>query len=602
MVLSSAHGWLETNGTLLDKDRNLIRPPAIRCNKLQRQVCEIIEWCAANGVPCRIVGLKARQVGLSTISVAAAYHACRKRATKFLLIGDEYDKSVKNLVEDMFDQYAEHDQFDWGNSYHRPSGKFSNGSVIVTDTANDNRAGASGTFQFAIGTEVAHWKETKSLSAAKVFQAFMGCIADKPGTVVIIESTANGEGNAYHTIYQGAITFDDLKAGRKKEGWNGFIKVFMSWHEFPDYTSAVTPIEAAQIMATLDERERELIAMHPRTVDAGRIKWRREVIASAKFNGNTAKFEEEYPSDEDSAFLTTGGRAFSAPHIKAMMAKAMATDPEWMTLTWQDAGHGPRYPRPDIVRENEAFLKCWERPVIGLRYYIVVDPMTGRTTGQDPDNHGIHCYRAGYRDAGGRWHPRKLVARLTDCGGELAERLQHGKIKACCRWEIDIATDRVAMLSEWYGRCLIVPEINMDRGMTPKLLEMGYPIYVQRKYNQREQKDENYNGWDTTNENRGPIIAGLSRVIRHHDADQDGIEILDPVVIQEFRVFVRTTKGKEEAMGGWHDDNVLAAAIAEDVRDAGTVMRDAGVRPMGTISRLAEEQRRRSGGQNSTYA
>ena len=74
------------------------------------------------------------------------------------------------------------------------------------------------------------------------------------------------------------------------------------------------------------------------------------------------------------------------------------------------------------------------------------------------------------------------------------------------------------------------------------------------------------------------------------------------MVIQEFRVFVRTQKGKEEAMGGWHDDNVIAAAIGEEVRDAGTVMRDAGPRAIGTISRLAEEQRRRTGAQNRTYA
>ena len=177
-------GWMETNGIILDKERKMIRPPDIHCNILQCQIDEIINWCETR-IPCRIVGLKARQVGLSTFSIGAAYHACRKRATNFMLIGDEYEKSVKNLRE-MFDRYAEHDSFGWGSAYHRPSGKFDNGSAIVTETANDNRAGASGTYQFVVATEVAHWKETANLSAAKVFQAFMACVPDAPGTVAIV--------------------------------------------------------------------------------------------------------------------------------------------------------------------------------------------------------------------------------------------------------------------------------------------------------------------------------------------------------------------------------------------------------------------------------
>jgi len=600
VMRESVAAWFETHGAVAQKYPAItIRRPNLKANRLQRIISEIIKWCEANGIPTRIIGLKARQVGLSTFSMAGAYHACRKQATRFLLIGDEYEKSVANL-ESMFWLYAAEDQFAWGNEHHKPSGTFTNGSKFVTDTANDNRAGASGTYQFVVATEVAHWKTTRTIQAEKVFQGFMSCVPDVPGTVVIIESTANGEGNLYHQTYKGAITFEDLKAGRIPPGWNGFIKVFYAWHEHPDYTSEVTEEESRLLLATLSEREKELMKLFPKTMTLGRIKWRRKKIAGVDFRGNETKFEEEYPSDEDSAFLVTGGRVFDQRRLKLAAELAASAPVTFGCLDMQGNVRG-EYVAFRSAPEADSWLKVWEKPEPGMRYLITVDPMTGRAVGDDPDNHSILVLRMGFYDMHGRWRPTRLVARATDCGEEMSLRLRKGKYLAACRWALDVMHPRVAMLSKWYGGCIVCPEVNKDPGLTPLLVADGVPVYRQQKYNRVEDKDVEFWGWETTTENRDFMINTLHRMIRNMDVEGDGIQIEDEVVIQECRVFVRLKDGRTEAMGGWHDDQVLGLSIGVSCEAQATLMRETYIQ---RTDELTEIERRRMGHRrrDSTFA
>src|SRR5690606_27776411 len=109
---------------------------------------------------------------------------------------------------------------------------FANGSELMTETANDPRAGASGTFQALVCTEVAHWPNTGIRSAQKTLAAVMSCVPNKPDTLIILESTANGMQGAYYDTYQKAVTFEEFKAGKRG---NGFIKIFYAWWEHPEY-------------------------------------------------------------------------------------------------------------------------------------------------------------------------------------------------------------------------------------------------------------------------------------------------------------------------------------------------------------------------------
>ena len=544
--------WFELHGCVIDKARTHLRAPDLKANKLQAEIAEIIKVCRRDGRPPRIVTLKGRQQGSSTISVGAAVHELRGRNAKCCIIGDEFEKSVKNLVK-MFRDFVKEDRFQWGNTFTETSGKFSHGSELVTETANDPRAGASGTIQVLIATEVAHWKETGVISAAKTFAALLNCVPELPDTLVIVESTPNGASGVYFETYSGAITLADYLAGRIPENWNGYFKVSYFWWEHPEYDLQVSEDEAANIMRSLTAREQELL--EELKLPVSRLAWRRKTLKSPKFNGDEDKFEEEYPADEVRCFLMSGRRAFPVPMIQVMKREARAVPPPvFGDLSW--ANELRKIPSWRLCSEDDARVKVWEPPRPGQRYILPVDPMTGasQTVGKDPDNHGACIIRCGGWN-GGMWHPPAMVARLADCFAEKRE----GKV--VCRWDIDVLAMIVGQLSRWYGGATIIPEMNMDRGLVELLKPMGANIYRRQQFNRLRQKVEEALGWMTTPMTRGSIIENLKRAVRLTGEPGEGLAVWDLLVLREFETMIVTANGKEEASGGAHDDQVMMLAI-----------------------------------------
>jgi hypothetical protein len=171
----------------------------------------------------------------------------------------------------------------------------------------------------------------------------------------------------------------------------------------------------------------------------------------------------------------------------------------------------------------------------------------------------VFVLRAGYFDERGAWRAPKVVARL-----------RHG-----AQWDIDILEAEVAKLADCYGGCLIVPEVNMDRGLIELLKLRGMRIYERRQWNRRDQKLTNQLGWLTSTETRGPIIEGLARVIREQGTDGDGLEVLCPRAIEQMQAFIVKQNGRAEARSGKHDDDVLSLAIGLACLDGATVYRAA---------------------------
>jgi hypothetical protein len=549
--------WWEAQAAILDKERNIVRSPNLVGNKLQIEFNDIINHCNAVGIPARIVTLKGRQQGSTTISCAALWHMMVQKSIKACIIGDEYEKTVKNIV-DMFDHYAKTDAHEWGVWYHRPSGLFTNGSLLTTETANDNRAGASGTMQAILASEVAYWPEnpTGKLSAKKVMAALLNCVPKKPGTLVVVESTPNGMGGVYYETYDGAITLADHKAGKIPRNWNGFFKLFYAWHEHPEYEEPVTEEDIEWVKSTLTVREWELQEDHPSTMTFGKLMWRRNKLADPAFLGDEDKFEAEYPGDEQRCFLLSGRKAFPVVPLRTMRAAAEINLPTFASLA--------RQPNKRVARvlesEDAAWIKIWENPSPGKRFWITVDNATGAsaTKGADPDNHGVQIWRAGHFDNG--WHPPLMAARVADCYAE--KRQPKTRARAVCQWDTDVLIERLKLTSDFYGRCPIVMEVNMDKGMNDTLQRDGYPVYVRIEFNRREQKETPYIGWKTDAVSRPRMMEAISTALRKYGQDGDGIQIYDLPTISELETCVIGTKGRIEAMAGCHDDQVIPIGIA----------------------------------------
>jgi hypothetical protein len=568
LVRESPAVWFELHGCILDKKRKKVKAPDLAVNRMQAEIDAIIRYCRVKALPARIVTLKGRQQGSTTFSIAAAYQMAQAACVKVCIIGDEYEKSVANC-EAMFDNYAAEDSFRWGHTYTKSSGKFSHGSELVTETANDPRAGASGTMQCVICTEVAHWKETTVISGKATFAALLNCVPEESGTLIIVESTPNGTGGVYYTTYQGAITLADHSAGKIPENWNGFFRVFYPWWQHPEYVLAdISEHDRSVILDSLGDREIELMAMD---ISVERLAWRRKILKSPRFDGDAEVFEQEYPADEDTCFLTSGRRFFAAPSVQGLRRRAReAPVPEYGVLGWANDSRRVAVFAP--TAPDDAFLKVWERPLPGLRYNLPVDPMTGATglVGADPDNHGAGIMRGGYFDREAAWRPLMLAARLADCW---AER-RHKRSMPVCRWDIEVLTERAALLAAWYGGATVTIETNMDKGLTV-LLRANYPdvnLYRRVVVDRVRQTTATVYGWKTDVATRAAMLELLARRVRLLTEVGDGIEVLDDGVIGELGGFIVRENGRPEAMAGFHDDQVFMLALGAATMDAGHVM------------------------------
>lgn len=561
--------WFEMHGAVRDKLRKTIKKPDLRANKLQRDFARVQEICRRDKRPCRIITLKGRQQGSSTISVAALCHMMRQEAVRACIIGDEFEKSVKNLVA-MFDFYVAEDTLPWGNSYNPAAKKFSNGSELATETANDPRAGASGTLQAVLATEVAWWKETGVISAKGTMAALLNCVPDTPGTLVIVESTPNGAAGIYYETFIAAVSVEDYEAGRIPENWNGFFRLTYWWHEHPEYDLPDTTQEEEQIIrASITEREQELIDEHELPIS--RLAWRRQKIASPAFNGDEDKFEQEYPSDHVKCFLLSGRRVFPAYRIQEQMRACKL-------IPHHKIGLLNRNEKTQAVlfqetADDEGVLRLYEDRIPGRRYSLIIDPATGasQTTGADPDSHAPIVIRWGYFDEYGAWVRPKVAARLCSVFDELRDK------QAVCRWDVDVLVNWSFLLATYYGKCPIIVEMNKDSGAARQLYALGANMYFRQQWNRAKQETTKLLGWMTapnasaSGASRNSIIEELKTSIRQGVDRGGGIDLSDPLIIRQLDTFVVDKDGKPQAASGAHDDLVLALAIGVATKECATV-------------------------------
>ena len=548
-LANGARYWTETYGRILDKAGSIITPDL---NPMQDDVLDVVAWCLENNKPIRIIILKPRQKGCSTISTALMYWLMCRFVINAVLIGGQYDQ-VDNLWK-IFRRYAESDQFDWG--FARPvmerSASFENGSCLARETAGDEEAGRSGTFQFMLATEAARWKKT---NAADVLAGIMNCIPYLANTCVILESTARGPAGFFYDYWQAAATFDEFKNG--KEG-NGFIKVFSPWFDHDDSLDQIDdPIEEGRLVDTFTPDERAMVTQY--ALKPGHIQYYRRTI-EMECKRDPAVMQREYPSTPEEAFHASSNQRFNSVGLKLMRIKAEKDRWEYGVLDGED----PRYTWT-ATDENGARLMMLERPIEGCRYSIPVDVMTGgsQVEGDDPDLHAGLVIRSAYHDNFGRFCPPKVVARTVPK----------------CRWDIDILEEWIWRLSQYYGNCMIVPEINMDRGLTKGLKDRGANLYERMSDEERGDimmpKSSGKLGFNTRagykEGTRTAIIENLARYIREWNGDKPGLEA-DPHTINELNHFVIDPKtGREEAADKHHDDSVLALAIGMECEARGTV-------------------------------
>lgn len=518
-----------------------------RLNEYQRKITDIVKWATENQRPCRIVALKPRQKGSSTISVGIGYHFLANNPKhQGLIAGGSKDqtKSMRKILK----TYADNDELGPRCRCRGEYAYFDNGAQMDNVTLATPNAGRGSTYQFLLVTEVALLAKDGVANDRDQLDGLLKTVGQQSGTIIILESTAFGASGMFYEKYRDGITFEEFKAGRE-----GYVKVFSPWFEFED--SQMDPIkQGITSEADYDDEEEELAELW--NLNMRQVAWRRWAVRDECAN-DPELFGQDYPFDDVSCFLKTGKCIFPAGKLayqKRMLENAR-----------DEGGPGNIDWREDIGRarftpcdRSTATIIVFEKPKRGCRYILALDVAKGdeETSGEDPDSHSIQVWRDGFYDAETKeWVPPKLVARNM--------MQEYRKKRLICWWPAHVVEEVTYTLAQYYGNCLIVPEINYDPGIVEKLrMRRRINLYMRREWNKRSEEFTNYYGWKTDPKSKPRIIEALVTLIRQSGEPGQGVLLRCPWLLDQCGNFIRKPDGSTEAAHGHHDDDVMAAAIA----------------------------------------
>ncbi len=250
-------------------------------NKAQRYIHEKLEEQKAKTGKVRAIILKGRQQGVSTYAAARFYkHTSTQRGQKALIVGHE-QKSTDSLFG-MVKRYHEHNPL-------APSTGATNAKELIFDRLDGGyKLATAGTQDVGRGNtaQVAHLSEYAFWANAQLHMAGLGnTIYDGPGTEIIIESTANGLGNAFHLMWQQA-----------EAGKGDYIAIFVPYFWQDEYRAPVKE----DFELTTDDRA----YMKAYGLDMEQMQWRANKIASYG-QGFEYLFAQEYPATPAEAFQSS---------------------------------------------------------------------------------------------------------------------------------------------------------------------------------------------------------------------------------------------------------------------------------------------------------
>jgi hypothetical protein len=480
------------------------------------------------------------------------------------MMADQHGRTSK--LWDIFNRYADRDRYPWPNKYkyNTEQGAIDYGGgvdgVIERGTAGDEHSGKGGTRNVLHYSEAAMYAHEGAAEDTKVISGSLASLAKTGNSLVILESTPYGAHGYFYRNWCKGISLERYLKSDIPDDWNGFITVFASWFEFTEQmlTGAKktrTQQEIETIKNTITEREKRLIALYANegpqgqrlgyenTIDTlwEQLAWRREELAGT-CDGKESSFDENFPEDPESCFLSSGSMRFDLRGVTRL---------EVLAKIESSARHGILEVRNNYLLwlpvRDEAWLWVYEQPTEGREYIAFLDPATGEqaSSSNDPDSHAFGVWRKGYMSHG-QYIPTELACVID--------------VPTGCRWDDDLLVERISMVLKWYGDCMIIPEVNVKDGVANDLRNAGCLVYHRESFNAIQPgKQEKVIGWKTTPTGGGTraiAVNAMAAAIR-----DETVNVRYKPFVDQLRTFVVNAKGKAEAAPGAHDDWVMGGAI-----------------------------------------
>ena len=535
----------------------------------QRYLLSILEDMRLAGIPIRIILLKARQWGGSTLvqlyiawiqlfhkeswySDIVAQDASTSRKIKAM-----YSKMLEKLPPWLIDcpdnaqltfTPYEGSQLDSIITY----GKGTNitkarDTVITIGTYNNPNSGRGGDISCVHYSEVGLWEDTDGKKPEDIIRSISSSLLMAPLTVEVIESTANGMVNFFYRAYQAA-----------KQGKSNRRAVFVPWFKIEKYTR---PVEDKATFAQwlLDNKDND----NPPDgcLDSGKYYWHLWILGATfeAINWYILKRKDyidhqdmmaEFPSDDVEAFRNSGKNVFSAYHLDKL--KETCREPLYVGEVQGDSVQGKLALRNlHFVHDRSGLLKVWMLPQklkhrIARRYLVTVD-VGGR--GRDAD-----------------WSDILVIDRYWMMFGGNPEVVAewHGHI------DHDLLAWKAAQIAAFYDNAKLVIESNTietkDNDTDGDQSELIFNriagvydnLYIRRASEAKiAQGITTEYGYHTNRKTKPMIISNLVACVRDQSYIERNIDAIGEYAVYE----KKENHCSFGAADGYHDDMVMTRAI-----------------------------------------
>ena len=538
-----------------------------KLNRQQRRVVERFEEKRKAGKPIRLILLKARQWGGSTvIQIYMAWlQLVHKKGCNSLIVGHVKDASaeVKGMYDKMLMEYPMYMLHNFGEHYNENETKVEgvDGTAnikyiplrnckIKIGTAERPDSARGGDSALVHCTEVAFWKKTDGKTPQQIVRSACSGVSQSAYTMIVYESTANGTGNFFQ------VEYDAAKSGKSK-----FEALFVAWFEIERYSEDIEDIEA---FAKWLYENRNNTNVPDERHDSGVYYWKLwEMGATLEainwYISKRSDFEEhsdmaaEYPSDDIEAFKHSGERVFDQYHVEKL--KPFCKPPKLVGDVYADGDEGKEAMRNVRFKEDlQGKLWIWQMPEIFPdvkvtdRYLTVVD-------------------------VGGRSNKADYSVIVVFDRYWMME--SYGKPSVVAQWrghcDHDILAWKAAQIAAYYNNSLLVIESNtletkdkdrdVDGDQTSFILNQikeVYPNLYARKQSEEDilAGEEKKYGFHTNLKTKPMIISTLVKCIREQLYTERDIQC-----INEYLTYEKKKDGSFGAIEGKHDDILMTRAI-----------------------------------------
>lgn len=525
--------WAVTCAVIKDKSRGVDIPFVL--NAPQRRVLALLENDRLAGIPMRLILLKARQWGGSTLIqlYMAWIQTCLRTNWHSAIVAHVKDTSA--TIRGMYSKLIAHYPPElWEGSAAPKFVPFEGSANIRTLRGRDCNVGIGtaekpdslrgGDLAMVHLSEAAFWPSTLGNSPGQVVQAVCGGVARKPYTLVAIESTARGVGDFFHKEWL-----------RNKAGRGDKHAIFVPWFEISLYAE---PCDSpAALFASLTPYELRLVE-HGAT--SYNICWYRNKLREVEQREDLAS---EYPGDDVEAFSSSRTSVFPSSAVESLRGAC------FRPIATGDISAGGYVFHADA----RGLMKLWENPRPGSRYVVAVD-VGGRSAKADwsvvavisvPDT------------------PHRLPRVVAQWRGHIDHDLLAAKSVAVAKF---FNNAFLVIESNTYETSAFGSSCDSNIFILNRLAETYSNIYRRETFDTLTKTYSSHIGFHTNVATKKLLIAGLIEAVR------EGLYVeRDDDACNELLTYEQLESGAFAARDGSHDDILMTRAIGLYVIRSGSV-------------------------------